>query len=180
MWVTYGEGVYDVTDFLPLHPGADKLLLAAGGSIEPFWDILAVHKENQAIHDRLESYRIGNIKKEISEGDGNDPFLSEPVRGSELLIRNHKPFVGETPVDVLCGDFITPTDLFFVRNHLPVPDINPDQYSLEVSGIYHNHNSHLTLKYYQYRSWCRAFTIFPGRYQVTPCTHSDSHAMQCS
>ena len=24
-------------DFIPLHPGQDKLLMAAGGSVEPFW-----------------------------------------------------------------------------------------------------------------------------------------------
>jgi sulfite oxidase len=126
--------VYDVTDFIPLHPGADKLLLAAGGSIEPFWDILAVHKENQAIHNRLESYRIGNLKDEIVAYGDDDPYKSEPKRNNSLVIRNHTPYVGETPVDVLCGDFITPTELFFVRNHLPVPEIDLSDYGLEISG----------------------------------------------
>ena len=28
--MTYKHGVYDITDFIPMHPGADKLLMAAG------------------------------------------------------------------------------------------------------------------------------------------------------
>ena len=123
-----------MTDFIPLHPGADKLLLAAGGSIEPFWDILAVHKENQAIHDRLESYRIGNLKDERVVNGNDDPYKLEPERNSSLVIRNHTPYVGETPVELLCRDLITPTELFFVRNHLPVPEIDLSDYGLEISG----------------------------------------------
>uniref|UniRef100_A0A8C4KDL7 Cytochrome b5 heme-binding domain-containing protein n=1 Tax=Dromaius novaehollandiae TaxID=8790 RepID=A0A8C4KDL7_DRONO len=38
VWVTHGTEVFDVTDFVELHPGgADKILLAAGGALEPFW-----------------------------------------------------------------------------------------------------------------------------------------------
>ena len=132
--MTYREGVYDVTDFIPLHPGADKLLLAAGGSIEPFWSILAVHKENQAIHDRLESYRIGNFKVAPSSGVEDNPYMFEPTRNKQLLTKNFSPFVGEPPLDVLCGEFITPTELFFVRNHLPVPEVDLSDYCMEVWG----------------------------------------------
>ncbi len=36
--VTFKDGVYDVTDFIAAHPGgASKIMLAAGGSVEPFW-----------------------------------------------------------------------------------------------------------------------------------------------
>lgn len=38
VWVTYKDGVYDLTTFAKNHPGgSDKLLMAAGGPIEPFW-----------------------------------------------------------------------------------------------------------------------------------------------
>ena len=30
VWVIFKNGVYDITDFIPLHPGAEKLLMAAG------------------------------------------------------------------------------------------------------------------------------------------------------
>jgi cytochrome b involved in lipid metabolism len=89
VWVTYHSGVYDVTDFIPFHPRADKLLFTAGASIEPFWDILAVHRKNQAIHDRLESYRIGNLKDEnVAYGD-DYPYQSEPKRNSSFVIKKH-------------------------------------------------------------------------------------------
>ncbi len=31
--------------------------------------------------------------------------------------------------------FVTPTDLFYVRNNLPVPDLDPDRYRLKVEGV---------------------------------------------
>lgn len=38
VWVSYGDGVFDITDFIKVHPGGgDKLMMAAGGAIEPFW-----------------------------------------------------------------------------------------------------------------------------------------------
>ena len=39
------SGVYDVTDFISQHPGGEKLLIGAGGPIEPFWALYAVHKK---------------------------------------------------------------------------------------------------------------------------------------
>ena len=57
VWVTYKNGVYDITDFIPMHPGADKLLMAAGGSVEPFWAMYAVHLNNPVIYSMLEKYR---------------------------------------------------------------------------------------------------------------------------
>ena len=50
VWVTYGNGVYDITSFIDHHPGAKNILMAAGGSIEPFWDIYAVHKGNAEVN----------------------------------------------------------------------------------------------------------------------------------
>ena len=42
---TSSQGVYDVTEFIAEHPGGDKLLIGAGGPIEPFWSLYAVHKK---------------------------------------------------------------------------------------------------------------------------------------
>lgn len=37
-WVSYGGGVYDITEFIENHPGgASKIKLAAGKGLEPFW-----------------------------------------------------------------------------------------------------------------------------------------------
>jgi sulfite oxidase len=59
-WVIYKDGVYDVTDFVESHPGGDKILLAAGGSVEPFWAIYAQHKTAEVM-EILEKLRIGNV-----------------------------------------------------------------------------------------------------------------------
>lgn len=32
------------------------------------------------------------------------------------------------------GSLITPNDLFYVRNHLPVPHIKPEEYKLKIEG----------------------------------------------
>jgi len=50
--------VYDITDFVEEHPGGDKILMAAGGSLEPFWLLYAVHK-NPEVLALLEQFRIG-------------------------------------------------------------------------------------------------------------------------
>ena len=37
-------------------------------------------------------------------------------------------------MQLLADNFVTPNDIFFIRNHLPVPDINAKTYELEISG----------------------------------------------
>lgn len=61
VWVTYKDGVYDVTEFLDMHPGgAQRLMLAAGGAIDPFWAMYAQHNTDEVRH-MLEGYRIGRL-----------------------------------------------------------------------------------------------------------------------
>lgn len=44
IWMSYGGIVYDVTDFIPNHPGgSEKILMAAGQPMEPFWHIYQQH-----------------------------------------------------------------------------------------------------------------------------------------
>jgi sulfite oxidase len=48
IWVTYKDGVYDVTRFVEQHPGgAQRLMLAAGGAIDPFWAMYQQHNNDQ-------------------------------------------------------------------------------------------------------------------------------------
>jgi len=37
-------------------------------------------------------------------------------------------------MQLLTDGLITPNDIFFVRNHLPVPDIDENTYELEITG----------------------------------------------
>src|SRR5262245_27525159 len=54
---------------------------------------------------------------------------------SRLLIHSTEPLVGGPPLSLLRQNFITPTGLFFVRNHGPVPAVEPTSFRLEVSGL---------------------------------------------
>jgi sulfite oxidase len=46
IWMSYGDGVYDVTEFVKRHPGgSSKIVMAAGGAIEPFWEMYPFHKQ---------------------------------------------------------------------------------------------------------------------------------------
>lgn len=60
VWVTYKGGVYDITEFVNMHPGGDKILLAAGGALEPFWALYAVHNQEHVL-EILSEYKVGII-----------------------------------------------------------------------------------------------------------------------
>ena len=59
--VTYGDGVYDLTLFAKNHPGgSEKLLMATGGPIEPFWEMYPFHK-SETIYKMLAQYKVGRL-----------------------------------------------------------------------------------------------------------------------
>ena len=42
--VTFGDDVYDVTEFIDAHPGGkDRIMMAAGAAVDPFWAIYQQH-----------------------------------------------------------------------------------------------------------------------------------------
>ncbi|XP_033758440.1 sulfite oxidase-like [Pecten maximus] len=133
IWMTYKNGVYDVTEFVANHPGGSKILLAAGGAMDPFWNMYAVHK-NKEVFSMLEELRIGNITEipKEEERDASNPYANDPKRHPALRPSSSTPFNAEPPLQLLPDNFLTPNDLFFVRNHLPVPDVDPKTYKLEV------------------------------------------------
>lgn len=56
--------------------------------------------------------------------DEDDPYRNDPKRHPALLVNSQKPFNAETPTELILDNFFTPNDLFFVRSHMPVPDVN--------------------------------------------------------
>lgn len=132
IWVTYKAGVYDITEFIAMHPGGEKrIMLAAGGKIDPYWKIFTIHDED-AVRDMLEKYRIGNYTDAASlftkealaaeKAVEEQMWGGEPKRAAALKPLSARPFNAETPEAVL-DEFYTPNDLFYVRNHMPVPHI---------------------------------------------------------
>ena len=63
-----------------------------------------------------------------------DPYGKDPRRHPALIVRSARPFNAETPKQILGEQLHTPNELFFVRHHLPVPHIKPEDYLLEVKG----------------------------------------------
>jgi sulfite oxidase len=66
IWVSYGCGVYDITSFVPKHPGKTKIMFAAGKPIDAVWEHAKVHKTPH-IQQYLETFRIGNLVDEATE-----------------------------------------------------------------------------------------------------------------
>uniref|UniRef100_A0A182IKS0 sulfite oxidase n=1 Tax=Anopheles atroparvus TaxID=41427 RepID=A0A182IKS0_ANOAO len=135
IWVTYGIGVYDITSFVPKHPGSDKVMLAAGGAIDPFWHIFQQHNTKEVL-TLLEAYRIGNLRADdvVGTKDLHNPWAAEPKRHPILKAATLKPFNAEPPASVLVDSFLTPNDFFYVRNHLPVPEVDIKSYELELEN----------------------------------------------
>lgn len=129
--VTHGDGVFDVTDFVQYHPGAHYLILANGGALENWWQIYNVHRAKPEITRILEKYRIGTLREEdrvsYEEIDEDNPFAADPERHPELVVYQPYPLDAGTPKRVLAAHYYTPPELFYVRNHMPVPEVEPSE-----------------------------------------------------
>ena len=69
IWVSYKDGVFDITNFVVNHPGgSDKIMLAAGKEIGPFWRLYPQHLRTPFPLDILESILIsGNMLKHLEQ-----------------------------------------------------------------------------------------------------------------
>ncbi|KAI2638417.1 Oxidoreductase, molybdopterin-binding domain-containing protein [Xylaria nigripes] len=127
-WVIYEDKVYDITDWVSAHPGGEVILRAAGGCIEPYWNIFAIHK-SQHVRDILEQYVVGKVHSDDLENGRplpnaiEDPFVLDPERDARLRKITEKPCNAETPGDELADAFLTPNETFYVRNHMWVPNV---------------------------------------------------------
>lgn len=159
--VAFGDGVYDITAFIPYHPGGEQILMAAGGPLEPFFRLYPQHA-SEFVLDTLEEYRIGNLvvdeqwrREHLSSpsaalkdapGHSNaDPYAREPPRNPALIVQTQAPFTAEPPARELVRAHNTPNDMFYVRNHFPVPVIDAEEYRLMVVSRDGRHLASLSL-----------------------------------
>jgi sulfite oxidase len=137
IWMSYQGSVYDLTDFVDGHPGGEKILLAAGGAIEPFWRVYKNH-DKQSVRDILQSKLIGRLDAssalavQQTEKDSNCPYANDPDRHPALKVHSAKPCNAEVPQALMMDSWLTPSDLWYVRNHHPVPDIDAKSHKLEL------------------------------------------------
>src|SRR5438132_1621452 len=52
-----------------------------------------------------------------------------------LIIHTANPCNAEPPLDALRKNFITGQELFYVRNHGDIPEIDPGKYRLRINGM---------------------------------------------
>lgn len=156
VWVTFEDGVYDITKFIINHPGGqEKIILAAGGPVEPFWRVYQQHYNSKLPVDLLKPMRIGTLHpddykalQEAGKKDLSDPYNEDPPISPVLNAYSLKPINAEAPSTLLATPYVTPKDLWFVRNHHPVPvtkheDMNnldglynfDENYKITISGL---------------------------------------------
>lgn len=138
-WVYRHDRVYDITDWVPNHPGGEVIMRAVGGSIEPYWNIFTIHQK-QDVYDILEQYFVGLIDpRDLVNGRApadqvDDPFKTDPVRDAELIVHSKRPFNAETPASDL-QSFITIPARFYKRHHLWVPQLDEKTFRLTVENL---------------------------------------------
>jgi cytochrome b involved in lipid metabolism len=158
VWVTLDGGVYDVTSFMDAHPGGiDRIQMVNNQDLAKFWGVYDLH-DRPHIRALLEEYRIGNLtacdyRRIKSETNFTSYYESDPPRPAAKVGKLRVPrynmtmFVRTSPffsahpwnsepldLSVLVDSFFTPNDLFFVRNHNNVPEVDPETFVLEIEG----------------------------------------------
>eukprot|EP00550_Attheya_septentrionalis_P006353 CAMPEP_0198281636 /NCGR_PEP_ID=MMETSP1449-20131203/1545_1 /TAXON_ID=420275 /ORGANISM="Attheya septentrionalis, Strain CCMP2084" /LENGTH=592 /DNA_ID=CAMNT_0043977509 /DNA_START=123 /DNA_END=1901 /DNA_ORIENTATION=+ len=132
IWMTYGGLVYDVTRFIPNHPGgSEKIMMAAGSAIEPYWYLYRQHFASDLPMRLMEKMIIGRLdEKDQAEieaqmdqilEDNEDPYAREPTRHAALKVHSDTPMNAEVPPGLLTKNYLTPASLFYIRHHHPVP-----------------------------------------------------------
>ena len=122
------------------HPGGvGRLQMAAGNDLEVFWRVYTQHNRGHIMY-HMANYKIGEVSpadmKIITENTVFDSSVYEnnPEPYSGLLTNTRYPYNAEGRLAGLRDSFITPAGKHFVRNHCAVPDIDPEEYSLTITG----------------------------------------------
>ena len=135
-WVIKGNRVYDITEWIPAHPGGEVILRATGGTVDRYWDIFTIHKKKE-VYDQLEMYFIGEIDPQdlidgkVPDNGVEDPFSTDPLRDQSLIMLSDRPCNAETSLNNL-ESFYTPNSKFYIRNHLWTPANNESDFALTV------------------------------------------------
>ena len=137
VWVSYKNKVYNVTDFVKYHPGgSDKIMEAAGKPLEPFWNVYKQH--NGEVEALLKDYYIGDLIPDKNVTNSvKDPYQNEPSRTNfinNVKVLKVEPFNSESSLIELRKNYITPTKNWYIRNHHPVPKLDPKEYTLTLTS----------------------------------------------
>ncbi|KRX65546.1 putative sulfite oxidase, mitochondrial, partial [Trichinella sp. T9] len=142
LWVTFRGGVYDITEFVDVHPGGKIIMQAVGGPLEPHWQRYNFHKQED-VYSMLEEMRIGNLHPDdVEDAIHNCDTVAEEVKPGytpklhpSMNVKSVQPLNAETGIGELVESFYTPNELFFKRNHHAIPTVDERNYKLKVSGV---------------------------------------------
>ena len=110
-------------------------MLAAGKGLEPYWNTYKQHTNNpDVVKEFLEPLKIGSLKDYDTNKYKNtvDPYINDPTRDTNLEFHSVSPCNAETPKDSIMDNWITPNELWYVRNHHPVPNVDIKNYKVNI------------------------------------------------
>jgi len=112
--------------------------MAGGHDLSIFWDVYRQHYRDH-VEKFIERYRIGSLsdadaRKAEKEFVFDDPYAMDPKRHPDHLGCTQKPWCGECRTGLLADNYYTPNELFYVRNHLPVPVVDEKEWTVTVKG----------------------------------------------
>ena len=151
IWTSYKNNIYDITKFIDIHPGgSDKIMLAAGTSVDQYWVQYKQHLKPEVIDKILKPMKIGTIKDydknkhdTINDDTINaDKYINEPIRSTNLDFHSFKPCNAEVNPKILISNYITPNNQWYIRNHSNVPNIDINNYKLNID-ITKNYNDNI-------------------------------------
>ena len=70
-----------------------------------------------------------------------DPYAKDPVRDPDLIYHGISPCNAELPSDLLMNSWITPNEIWYIRNHHPVPQIDIENFRLNIEKFDSSSNS---------------------------------------
>lgn len=113
--------------------------MACGQDLEVFWSVYTQHNRGH-IEDILARYKIGTLTEEdhnkvlkLSHYD-KSYYDNDPPPSPHLYTNTRYPYNAEGKLTELRDNFITPFGKHFIRNHCNVPDIDPNEYKLLITG----------------------------------------------
>jgi sulfite oxidase len=70
-----------------------------------------------------------------ADGGQADKVPDAPGKRPDMVVHGADPYNAEPPRSALAASAVTPLDTFYVRNHGPVPALDPDHWRLRVEGL---------------------------------------------
>ena len=137
--VAYRGELFDMSAFTGHPGGVGRLQMAAGNDLEVYWRVYTQHNRGH-IHEHMAPYKIGKLSPAdmatVTERTVYDDstYANNPPDYPDLLTNTRYPYNAESRLSSLTDSWVTPIGQHFVRNHCSVPEVDPLEYTLTVTG----------------------------------------------